>query len=166
MTKHDSLDQYATYLVKRVQTQLTQNFHGKAKELGATVDRWRVLAALHFHGPLNVSQLADRANTEISTLSHLLTRMMAEGLVQRQRYRQDARVKQVELTPRGLELALTLLPLLDQHEDVALRGFSAEEVATVKQLLRRMVENMRLLDSGTGIQCAPFSRLVATAAAE
>lgn len=158
MTKHGSLDEYATYLIKRVQTHLTQNFHDKAKELGATVDRWRVLSALHFHGPQNVSQLANKANTEISTLSHLLTRIMTEGLIQRQRNRHDARVKQVELTARGRELVLTLLPLLDQHEDIALHGFSAEEATTAKRLLQRMVENMRLLESGTGVRAAPYGR--------
>ena len=59
----------------------------------------------------------------------------------------------VHLTAAGRSLTERIIPLAEHYETVALSGFSAEEAALLKAMLRRLHDNMDQLD-GTDLPLA------------
>jgi DNA-binding MarR family transcriptional regulator len=72
--------------------------------LGLTHPQYLVMLALWERAPLRVSELADRLSLEPATISPLLKRLEASGLVSRARDPQDDRALAVSLTTRGKRL--------------------------------------------------------------
>jgi DNA-binding MarR family transcriptional regulator len=70
--------------------------------LGITHPQYLVMLALWEQAPLRVSDLAARLSLEPATLSPLLKRLEARGLVTRDRDPQDERALAVALTPAGV----------------------------------------------------------------
>jgi len=72
--------------------------------MGLTHPQYLVMLALWEDEPLRVSELADRLSLEPATLSPLLKRLEAAGLVSRRRDPDDERAVAVTLTPAGRRL--------------------------------------------------------------
>jgi DNA-binding MarR family transcriptional regulator len=72
--------------------------------MGLTHPQYLVMLALWEQAPLKVSTLAERLSLEPATLSPLLKRLEAAGLVTRDRDPRDDRALAVSLTPRGRRL--------------------------------------------------------------
>jgi DNA-binding MarR family transcriptional regulator len=72
--------------------------------LGLTHPQYLVMLALWQHAPLSVKRLAELLRLEPPTLSPLVKRLEASGLVTRQRDPDDERVLQVRLTEAGTAL--------------------------------------------------------------
>ena len=82
----------------------------------------------------------------MSTLSRLLVAMQRKNLIVRRRSGLDGRALSLTLTPRGLALTETIVPHALHYEDVAMKGMSAREVATLKDLLKRVYRNLEKVD--------------------
>ena len=72
--------------------------------MGLTHPQYLVMLALWEAEPLRVSELAERLSLEPATLSPLLKRLEAGGLVTRRRDPADERAVAVTLTPAGRQL--------------------------------------------------------------
>jgi DNA-binding MarR family transcriptional regulator len=70
--------------------------------LGITHPQYLVMLALWERAPLRVGDLAARLSLDPATLSPLLKRLEARGLVRRDRDPQDERALAVALTPAGI----------------------------------------------------------------
>ena len=108
---------------------------------GATFGVWTILAALRSGGPMIQRVLAGRLAIEGPTLTRYLAQMEADGLVRRQRSDADRRAATVELTPAG-EAAYRRLEAVavDGHRRL-MSGFTAEETATLRDMLLRIQDN-------------------------
>jgi MarR family transcriptional regulator, organic hydroperoxide resistance regulator len=69
--------------------------------LGLTHPQYLVMLALWGEEPLSVTDLSRMLDLDAGTLSRLLKRLEAAGLVRRERSRQDERSLAVELTAKG-----------------------------------------------------------------
>ena len=136
------LDELLPQLIHRNDNEMTVRFNQLAKSYGVSAQAWRVLGALLDTDDQRVGDLAKHAGIELSTLSHLLTRMGQHGLVKRRRVSEDHRSMVVQLTPAGRALAEKIVPLAKKNEQIALDGFSEDEAQVLKALLQRVVENM------------------------
>ncbi len=74
------------------------------KDLGLTYPQYLVMLVLWEDGPLPVKAIGERLHLDSGTLSPLLKRLEAAGLVRRERSRQDERSVVVELTDDGVRL--------------------------------------------------------------
>jgi MarR family transcriptional regulator, organic hydroperoxide resistance regulator len=72
--------------------------------MGLTHPQYLVMLALWQHEPLSVRELGRLLQLDPGTLSPLLKRLEASGLVHRERSQQDERVLAVTLTPAGRRL--------------------------------------------------------------
>jgi MarR family transcriptional regulator, organic hydroperoxide resistance regulator len=141
-----TLQNFFPYLINSVTIPIALDFHKKMKPYGVTIEKWRVLSALLNADEQSVSELARATSIEISTLSHLLTRMVRQHLVTRARAKGDGRIVKIALTRRGRDLATMILPMAEQYEAAALKGFSLDEQAALKDLLRRVRANVDSLE--------------------
>ncbi|MFO1080501.1 MAG: MarR family transcriptional regulator [Reyranellaceae bacterium] len=140
------LDAYLPYLLNRAGARIATSFSERIRPLGATLQTWRVLAALHERDGRRMGDLSATTSIEVSTLTRLVDAMEAGRLVTRRRDRRDARAVLLHVTAAGRRLTARLLPIAERYEAAALEGFSAREAATLKAALRRLYANMDALD--------------------
>src|SRR4051812_1474096 len=74
------------------------------KDLGLTYPQYLVMLVLWEHGELPVKKLGEHLRLDSGTLSPLLKRLEAAGLVRRERSPQDERSVHIHLTDEGTAL--------------------------------------------------------------
>ena len=139
------LDSYLPYLLNRAGTRIATAFSEEVRPLGATLQIWRVLAALREQDGRRMGDLSGTTSIEVSTLTRLVDNMEQKGLVGRRRAAEDARVVLLHITPAGRRLTQRILPIAERYEAVALAGFNASEAETLMAALRRLYANMDAL---------------------
>jgi DNA-binding MarR family transcriptional regulator len=108
-------------------------------ELGLTYPQYLVMRVLWCNGDSTVRALGEEVGMDYGTLSPLLKRLEAAGLVRRQRRPDDERSVLVTLTGEGARLR--------EHSDriseaiSAAAGLSAGEVRQLQKLLRKLAAN-------------------------
>jgi DNA-binding MarR family transcriptional regulator len=110
--------------------------------LGISLDTWRVLAALSNNGEQRQIDLVANTSIDVSTMSRLITRMVRQGLVTRNRSKTSSREVVVALTVKGRAQVDGLIPIAKKLEGVAVTGLPPKELAVVKRALKRMYENL------------------------
>jgi DNA-binding MarR family transcriptional regulator len=136
------LDGYLPYLLNRAGARIATAFSEEVRPLGATLQTWRVLAALHERDGRRMGDLSETTSIEVSTLTRLVDNMEKKGLVARRRDAADARAVTLHAAPAGRRMTRIILPIAERYEKVALRGFSEAEAAVLKTALRRLFDNM------------------------
>jgi DNA-binding MarR family transcriptional regulator len=136
------VENYLLYLLGRASAQASAQFHAVVKGRGLSVLEWRVLGQLS-GGPCTVSTLAERALSQQPTLTKVVDRMAAEGLVARLEDAADRRRVYVRLTDKGRQLAAELVPLAREHEAKVLAGYSPREAAALKRALKTLIARTR-----------------------
>ncbi len=136
------LDSYLPYLLNRAGARIAASFSDKVRPLGATLQMWRVLAALREQDGRRMGDLSATTSIEVSTLTRLVDNMEKKGLVARRRDPQDARAIVLHATPAGRRLTQRIVQIAERYETVALAGFNAAETEILKAALRRLYVNM------------------------
>ena len=140
------LDSYLPYLLNRAGARIAAAFSEEVRPLGATLQMWRVLAALREGDGRRMGDLSETTSIEVSTLTRLVDNMEKKGLVARRRDAADARVVALHVTPAGRRLTQRITPIAERYESVALAGFTAAEADILKAALRRLYRNMEALE--------------------
>jgi DNA-binding MarR family transcriptional regulator len=136
------LDSYLPYLLNRAGARIATAFGEEVRPLGATLQIWRVLAALREKDGQRMGELSVTTSIEVSTLTRLVDNMEKKSLVARRRDRQDSRVVLLYVASAGKQLARRILPIAERYEKVALKGFGPTEADALKVALRRLYANM------------------------
>jgi DNA-binding MarR family transcriptional regulator len=139
------LDSYLPYLVNRAGARIAAAFSEEVRPLGASLQMWRVLAALREQDGRRMGGLSETTSIEVSTLTRLVDSMEERALVVRRRATEDARAILLHSTPAGRRLTQRIVPIAERYEQVALAGFNAGEAETLKAALRRLYANMDAL---------------------
>jgi DNA-binding MarR family transcriptional regulator len=134
--------QYLPYLLNRAGSRVALAFGRELREVGITLQHWRVLAVLRESDGLRIGQLAAFTSINLSTLSRVVDNMERLGLVRRRADKSDTRVVNIHATAAGHEAMARILPLADKYENVALAGFTDAEAADLRAMLIRVFANM------------------------
>jgi DNA-binding MarR family transcriptional regulator len=110
------------------------------RETGLTYPQYLVMISLWEHEELPVKRISQLLRLDSGTLSPLLKRMEAAGLVTRTRSVTDERSVIVRPTPEGIALR-------DKAKDVpreihAAAGLTQDEASTLQQSLRRLAASL------------------------
>ncbi|MFI7501223.1 MarR family winged helix-turn-helix transcriptional regulator [Streptomyces sp. NPDC049687] len=98
------LDDQLCFALYAAQRAVTSAYRPLLDELGITYPQYLVLLALWERGETTVKALADALRLDYGTMSPLLKRLEAAGLVRRERAAHDERSVLVRCTGRGEEL--------------------------------------------------------------
>ena len=112
---------------------------------GITLQQYNVLRILRGSGgePMSALEIAERLIEETPGVSRLLDRLLAKGLIDRDRCSQDRRRLECSITAKGLELLARLDDPILRADSDALHGLSAREIATLNDMLTRIREANR-----------------------
>jgi DNA-binding MarR family transcriptional regulator len=103
------------------------------RDLGLTYPQYLVMLVLWEHGELPVKKLGEHLRLDSGTLSPLLKRLEAAGLVRRERSARDERSVQVRLTEEGTALRRRALEV--PRRIAASTGFEAAEISALRARL-------------------------------
>jgi MarR family transcriptional regulator, organic hydroperoxide resistance regulator len=134
------------YLLNRVGVRMGELFVRRIASYRVSLPMYRVLAALWETGDQRLGDLAAQTTVEVSTLSRLIGEMKRTGLVSRRRCEDNERTVAINLTAKGRALAEELMPIAQHFEDVAVRDFSADEVARLKAVLATVYSNLDAIE--------------------
>src|SRR5690606_35495273 len=99
-----SLDEHLCFALYSASRAMTAAYRPLLTELGITYPQYLVLLVLGEEGDISVGRLGERLQLDSGTLSPLLKRMEAGGIVRRQRSETDERQVEVALTTEGKRL--------------------------------------------------------------
>lgn len=88
-------------------------FRPLLKTHGITEQQWRIVRALVDRGPMEPRQIVEVCGISSPSLAGVLSRMDEMGLVQRERFDNDARRVSVTLTAKSRALAQKLAPQIE-----------------------------------------------------
>jgi DNA-binding MarR family transcriptional regulator len=98
------LDQQLCFALYAASRSVTGLYRPLLEPLGLTYPQYLVMLVLWERDGLTVSELGQRLQLDSGTLTPLLKRLQAAGLVVRQRRKEDERVVDIRLTDAGLAL--------------------------------------------------------------
>jgi len=135
------IDESIGYLLRQLRIRMDRLIDAEMAELELTGVQWGPLLAIDFGLASTAAELARVACVDTGAMTRMLDRLEAKGLVERSRSSQDARVVRVGLTGEGRRVCRAIPYGLSRVLNGLLRGFTAQELATVKSLVRRMLAN-------------------------
>jgi MarR family transcriptional regulator, organic hydroperoxide resistance regulator len=136
------LDSHVFYWLTQVigarDRELTQGL----REFGLRVPEWRALAALYARQRCTMSELAELATIDRTTLTRTVDRMQDAGWLSRLADGDDMRVTRLELTAAGRKLFDRVWPTAQRLNELALAGLSKPEIQQLHKTLERMRSNL------------------------
>ncbi|WP_436849326.1 MarR family winged helix-turn-helix transcriptional regulator [Streptomyces massasporeus] len=155
------LDQQICFSLHAASRAFNGVYRGILKGLGLTYPQYLVMLVLWEHGELPVKKLGEHLRLDSGTLSPLLKRLEAAGLVRRERSARDERSVEVRLTEEGVALRGRALQV--PRRIASSTGFGAEEIRTLRA---RLDELTTALDAAAALAEPQGGPSTAAAAAE
>nr|WP_245349469.1 MarR family transcriptional regulator [Brachybacterium fresconis] len=116
----------------------------RRSDVGVGTVSWRVVATIERHGPLRLSEIADRERVSRPTATTVIKRLEEEGLVRREPDPSDSRSSLVSTTERGAAQLAAWRAQLAVGVGGLLDPLSAEDRATLDraaEILARLVDD-------------------------
>ncbi len=132
-------EDYLPYLLARASHSVSSSFHASLKDWGLSVPEWRVLACLSDVDGLGVGQLAAMALMKQPSMTKVLDRMEADGLVRRKATAEDRRRVLIHITPRGRARVKPALAAALAHQRQRLAPFDEAERALILRALHLLI---------------------------
>jgi MarR family transcriptional regulator, transcriptional regulator for hemolysin len=116
----------------------------RARRLGITRAQWAVMARLEQSEGLKQSELAEVLDLQPITLTRLVDRLCANGMVERRPDPTDRRAKRLHLTPLARPLMDRLAELGQDMMGSVLEGLDADTVERMIRELSHTKENLKV----------------------
>jgi MarR family transcriptional regulator, organic hydroperoxide resistance regulator len=131
------LDNHLCFALYAASNHMTRMFVPFLKKLGVTYPQYLVLVVLWERGAQGVGELASALQMDLGTLSPMLKRLEAKGLLTRRRQAEDERRVLVDLTPKGVSLRKRTEQMLGEF--YCFLNMPLDELFDLKDQLRHFV---------------------------
>ena len=127
--------------VARAGQLLSRVFDERLSAVGGSLPIWFVLLSLKTASHRTQRELADMVGIGGPTLTHHLSRLESDGLIERTRHPSNRRVQHVELTAKGDALFERLRREAMRFDRELRQGLSDRDQKTLLRVLERLTEN-------------------------
>ena len=148
----EDLDSNIGFLVHDVARLMRTVYDRRMAPLGLTRSQWWVLNHLYFHQGISQTELASLLDIEKASLGRLLDRMEAKDWVMRKNDPEDKRTKRVFLTEKVRPTLQIMRDMAALTRDEAVRSLSSAERSHLRDMLRRMRNDLSEMTSGEQIR--------------
>ena len=129
------------YLMRQILGMVSQDIERHLAHTDLTNAQWIPLYKVYSRQASTVAELARQCHLDAGAMTRTLDRLEAKGLCKRVRSETDRRVVNIELTPAGTQAASDIPEILSGVQNAHLTGFNAEEFETLREYLRRILNN-------------------------
>jgi MarR family transcriptional regulator, temperature-dependent positive regulator of motility len=141
-----SLARSFSHLLKRAVQFSVHRYNEEVGKSGLTHRQFTVLTAVDSNDGKSQTELVKITGIDRSTLADMVARLMAQGLVQRRRTKEDARTNSVRLTPQGKKMLKTAQSAAEDVDKELLSGFAVADRKTLIECLTEMANAMDKVD--------------------
>lgn len=134
-------DQSVGYLMRKVMSSLRSQVDARLCSCDMTYVQWLPLYKLMLHEGTTTASLARDLEIDPGAMTRSVDRLVAKGLVRRERSQEDRRVVHLVLTEEGRRAAAQVPAVLSEVLNAHLQGFSTAEWQQLQQFLNRMLAN-------------------------
>jgi DNA-binding MarR family transcriptional regulator len=131
------------FLMRRIVTYVAQEVEREMEPYGLTEAQWKPLLRLYLRQAGTVAELARCCVMDAGSMTRLLDRMEAKGLLARVRSSEDRRVVNIVLTVEGERAGEQIPAILTRVQNRVLQGFSEDEYRALQGFLRRILDNVQ-----------------------
>ena len=128
-------------LINRVRVELIDAMDRELARFDISAPQLIVLASVANREADSASSLCRNISYDPGAMTRMIDRLEQKGLIRRVPNPDDRRATNLELTAAGKVLFPQLLEAKETVQKQFLRGFSADDVATLEGLLNRMLDN-------------------------
>lgn len=136
------LDNHNFYWMTQVIASRDRQLAIELKVHDLRVPEWRALASLYARQSLSMSELADLASIDRSTLTRTVDRLQRSGWMQRVSDAADMRVTRLALTAAGQALFARVWPAVERLNKAAVAGLPEPALGMLRWTLERMKSNL------------------------
>ncbi|WP_327115171.1 MarR family transcriptional regulator [Nocardia sp. NBC_01730] len=140
MTDHLTLDEQLCFPLYAASRAMTAVYRPKLERLGLTYPQYLVMLALWERDGRSVGDVCHALALDSGTLSPLLKRLEAAGLVERHRSAADERRVDIQLTERGRALRAEAGDIPAEMAEAI--GLSPDEFLALRETLRRLTHSL------------------------
>lgn len=131
-------------LIKKTHLSFAKRVLAETQKLGLSAGQPKILEFLLEVDSVEQKTIAIHCEIEPATVGTILLGMESKGLIVRNRENDNRRSLFVSLTPEGREYALKVKEIFDRNEKEIFSNFSDDEVETLKNLLNRVFDNIKI----------------------
>lgn len=136
------LDEHVFFWLTQVMGARDRRLNAELKGFGLRVPEWRALAALYSRRKCTMSELAELASIDRTTLTRTIDRMQDAGWLSRAADGEDMRVTRLALTASGERLFARVWPTVERLNDAAVAGLPPALVERLRAALAQMKSNL------------------------
>ncbi|BDT92250.1 MULTISPECIES: MarR family winged helix-turn-helix transcriptional regulator [Nocardia] len=141
MTDHLTLDEQLCFPLYAASRAMTAVYRPKLERLGLTYPQYLVMLALWERDERSVGDVCQALDLDSGTLSPLLKRLEAAGLLERRRSAADERRVDIRLTDRGRALRAEAGDIPAQMAEAS--GLSMDDVTALRDILHRLTDALK-----------------------
>jgi DNA-binding MarR family transcriptional regulator len=146
-TRHDDqsgfsplLDDQLCFALYAASRAVTHRYRPLLEDLGLTYPQYLVLLVLWEHGTVPIKDIGTALQLDYGTLTPLIKRLEATGLVRRERSAQDERTVRVSLTEHGSDLQERAAGVPAAIGEAM--GLNPAQIDEARRLLRLLADNV------------------------
>jgi len=128
------------FLLRLLEARYDVLYQNLTRQNDITPRQFGVLMALYQQGPLIPSVLADRISSDRNTLSEMLKRMTARKLISKKNNAEDRRSIQVQITAKGEQALLSVVPAAAELQNLMLAPLGREDRAHFLKCMRAIAK--------------------------
>ena len=117
------------FLLRLLEARYDGLYQSLTRQSDITPRQFGVLMALYQQGPMTASVLAERISCDRNTLSEMLKRMAVRRLVSKKSNPEDRRSIQIQITAKGEEALLAVIPAAAELQSLMLAPLRKEDRA-------------------------------------
>jgi DNA-binding MarR family transcriptional regulator len=136
--KREVAERCAHFQLKRTVRTVTQHFDSALSETGLHVTQFTLLVTSSLMGSVPVTELADRLAMDRTTLTRNLKPLERDGLLKTHVAETDARVRLVQITPKGEEVVARAYPLWEKAQKEVTETFTDQQYAGLLAYLNQL----------------------------
>lgn len=131
-------------LIGECEKHMRESLNARFRDAGyqVTVEQWIILVHLNQQDGISQQELANRYNRSKVSALNLIKKLKKDQFVIRKTDPKDARVKLIFLTGKGHKLLQALIPLAKANIQAMSQGVSAEEIALLRTVVRKITRNL------------------------
>lgn len=115
------------FLLRLLEAKYDGLYQSVTRQSDITPRQFGVLMALLQDGPMTASALAERISCDRNTLSEMLKRMTARRLILKKSHPDDRRSIEVQITAKGTDALMAVVPAAARLQDLMLAALSLED---------------------------------------
>lgn len=137
------LDDCMAFVTSQSSKIFSEELERRLRPYNVTRTQWIAMHYIYTNKALNQNELAKKLSFKEPTVVRLLQKLEYDGYLLRTVHGEDKRKKKLELSDKGTDTYLNLLPIVKKFKADTTNSIPETDLQLMKEVLAKMVENAK-----------------------